>query len=99
MLIRDLEFINLSDADLASSAIKGGASADTFADVDVSGNSVNADAGALAVGDSTRASTGTGAKVYNNPYYTTGYGYAKAVATARDSGDYKYSVSYDTGVI
>ena len=99
MLIRDLEFINLADASSNSSAVKGGAFADTFANVNVQNNSIDAEAGAIAVGDSTRASTGTGAKIYSNKNYTTGYGYAKGVATARDGRDYKYSVSYDAKVI
>lgn len=99
MLIRDLEFINSSDVDSSSSAIKGGAFVDTFAKVDINGNSIDANAGALAVGDSTRANTETKAKIISTKYYTAGYGYAKGIATARSGRDYKFSASYDSGVI
>lgn len=99
MLIRDLEFINLSDAGSSSSAVKGGAFAGSFAVVEIGKDDIKADAGAVAVGEQTKAITGTQTTLITNKYYTAGYGLAKGIATARDGSDYKYSIKYDTKVI
>lgn len=81
MNICDLEFIDDSVSAENHPILRGGATASAVSDVYTTGSGVYADAEAVATGDYSAASVGTGAVLINKkPYEPVGYGLGYGVA-------------------
>ncbi|MEL6929363.1 MAG: hypothetical protein AAFO95_12105 [Cyanobacteria bacterium J06600_6] len=101
MFIHDLEFINSYNECSKASAVKGGAIAETYSNVDLGNGSVFADANAVGVGEiASAAVTGSRAVSVEQKRYSTGYGVAYGTAYGVDKNyGSAQATSYSYGIV